>query len=93
MIEQVPFGTNSFAENPEPRVPCVLLLDVSTSMRGNRISELNSGLAVYRDELMADGLAKKRVEVSIITFGGEVTTTVDFTTAEIEVLDHLPNQT
>jgi uncharacterized protein YegL len=51
-------------------------------MRGNRISELNSGLAVYRDELMADGLAKKRVEVSIITFGGEVTTTVDFTTAE-----------
>ena len=26
-LEQVPFGTNDFAVNPEPRLPCVLLLD------------------------------------------------------------------
>src|SRR5437773_1785881 len=32
MPEQLPFGTNDFAENPEPRCPCVLLLDTSGSM-------------------------------------------------------------
>ncbi len=82
MVEQVPFGTNSFAENPEPRVPCVLLLDVSGSMGGTPISELNGGLTVYKDELAADALASKRVEVAIVTFGGRVETVCDFTTAE-----------
>ncbi len=32
--EQVPFGTDSFADNPEPRCPCLLLLDISGSMSG-----------------------------------------------------------
>jgi uncharacterized protein YegL len=82
MIEQVPFGTNSFAENPESRLPCVLLLDVSGSMAGNPISELNAGLVVYKDELVADSLSSKRVEVAIVTFGGQVQTICDFTTAE-----------
>lgn len=82
MIEQIPFGTNNFAENPEPRVPCVLLLDVSGSMGGNPIDELNEGLVVYKDELVADALASKRVEVAIVTFGGDVQTACDFTTAE-----------
>ena len=82
MIEQIPFGTNNFAENPEPRVPCVLLLDISGSMGGDPIRELNEGLAVYKDELAADALASKRVEVAIITFGGVVKTACDFTTSE-----------
>lgn len=82
MIEQIPFGTNSFAENPEPRLPCMLLLDVSGSMAGNPISELNAGLVTYKDALAADSLASKRVEVAIVTFGGQVDTACDFTTAE-----------
>lgn len=81
-FEQTPFGTNSFAENPEPRVPCVLVLDISGSMAGKPIAELNDGLKVYKDELAADGLASKRVEVAVVTFGGEVATVCDFTTAE-----------
>ena len=75
------FKSVEFAENPEPRVPCVLILDTSTSMQGVRISELNSGLRTYRDELLADPLAAKRVEVAIVTFGGRVTRLVDFVTA------------
>lgn len=30
-MEQIPFGPSEFADNPEPRVPCVLILDVSGS--------------------------------------------------------------
>lgn len=67
--EQIPFGTDNFAENPEPRCPCLLLLDVSGSMSGNPINELNSGLVTFKDELVADSLAAKRVEVGIVTFG------------------------
>jgi len=80
-MEQMPFGTDDFAENPEPRVPCTLILDVSSSMAGNPISQLNDGLVAYKDELSADSLASKRVEVTVITFGSEVKTVCDFTTA------------
>jgi uncharacterized protein YegL len=38
-------------------------------MNGEPIRELNAGLVAFRDELMADELAAKRVEIAIITFG------------------------
>lgn len=108
-MEQVPF-TNSFAENPEPRVACVLLLDVSGSMAEiigdagqdlgyniqsdgqtyravsggvTKIDELNAGLTTFKEALAADGLASKRAEVAIVTFGGgKVQTVCDFTTVD-----------
>jgi len=49
-----------FAENPEPRCPCVLLLDTSGSMQGVPIDALNDGLQTFRDDLIRDELAKKR---------------------------------
>jgi uncharacterized protein YegL len=69
MAEQMDFGADDFAINPEPRCPCMLLLDVSGSMGGQPIAELNAGLTSFRDELNADSLAAKRVEVAIVTFG------------------------
>lgn len=69
MTEQISFETNDFASNPEPRCPCILLLDVSGSMSGAPIAELNAGLAAFREELAADSLAMQRVEISIVTFG------------------------
>ena len=48
-----------FAENPEPRCPCVLLLDTSASMTGTPIQALNDGLETFRDNLITDDLAKK----------------------------------
>ncbi len=69
MTEQITFGTTDFADNPEPRCPCLLLLDVSGSMQGQPIAELNAGLITFKDELAADNMAMKRVEVGIVTFG------------------------
>jgi uncharacterized protein YegL len=81
-MDQIPFGTNDFAENAEPRVPCILVLDVSGSMAGEPIRQLNDGLVAFKEELSADSLAAKRVEVAIVTFGQEVTKVCDFTTAD-----------
>jgi len=93
MLDQIPFPDPEFVDNPEPRCPCVLLLDTSGSMNDEKkisqalspvqrltsnalatrtvrpIDELNAGLAAFRNELMSDELAVKRVEVSLITFG------------------------
>lgn len=67
--EQVAFGTDSFADNPEPRCPCLLLLDTSGSMSGAPIAALNTGLVALKDDLATDTLAMKRVEVAVVSFG------------------------
>lgn len=48
-MSQVPYEGftitgEEFADNPDPRLPCVLLLDTSSSMSGESIDELNRGL-------------------------------------------------
>ena len=71
-----------FAENPEPRCPCVLLLDTSASMQGVPIDALNDGLMTFKNDLIRDELAKKRVEVAIISFDNQVKIVQDFVTAD-----------
>ena len=82
MSQSTPFGAVEFAANPEPRCPCVLVLDCSASMAGQRLQELQKGLAQFREELLGDPLARKRVEVAVVTFGGSVKLACDFTTIE-----------
>jgi uncharacterized protein YegL len=68
-FEQIPFGSDDFANNPESRCPCILLLDTSGSMGGMPIQQLNEGVQTLKNELIQDALATKRVEISVITFG------------------------
>lgn len=71
-----------FASNPEPRCACVLLLDVSGSMHGGKITALNDGLRAFAADIGTDALARQRVEVAVVTFGGGgVEVTQDFVTA------------
>ncbi len=76
-LEQVEFDSS----NPEPRCACVLLLDVSGSMSGEPIELLNEGLLAFQQALQDDDLASMRVEVAIVTFGGEVKVAQEFVTA------------
>lgn len=71
-----------FANNPEPRCPVVLLLDTSISMFGERIEQLNSGVATFKEEVGKDSKASLRVEVAIVTFNSSVQVTQDFITIE-----------
>ncbi|MCM1176207.1 MAG: VWA domain-containing protein [Bacteroides sp.] len=61
--------SSEVAENYEQKCLCVLVLDVSGSMRGKRIEELNKGLQDFYNEISADETTSQRLEVSIITFG------------------------
>ena len=71
-----------FAENPEPRCPCVLVVDVSSSMNGEPMDQLNNGIATFARELKADQLASLRTEVAIVTFGSGAELAQDFVTAD-----------
>jgi uncharacterized protein YegL len=72
-----------FAINPDPRCPCVLLLDTSGSMDGASIEALNRGLQVFQQDVSQSELARRRVEVAIVTFGnGGVRQIQDFITVD-----------
>jgi len=71
-----------FAENPEPRCACALLLDTSGSMSGAPIDALNQGLIVFKQQLAKDPQASKRVEIAVISFADDVTDIQDFVTVD-----------
>lgn len=65
--------------NPDPRIACALLLDTSSSMSGAPIEQLNHGFGLFCEEIKNDDLARKRAEITVITFGGTARVEIPFT--------------
>lgn len=55
--------------NPTARIPVCLCLDVSGSMIGEPINELNKGVNMFYDSIRDDEVASFPLEISIVTFG------------------------
>jgi uncharacterized protein YegL len=68
---------------PQPHLATVLLLDTSGSMDGYNIKMLNEGLQDFKEAVTKDELARKRVELAVVTFGkGGVKIIHDFSSIE-----------
>jgi uncharacterized protein YegL len=80
--EQLLENYQEFAENPEPRCPCVLVLDTSRSMAGEPLAALRHGLQLFRDEVDKNPVARKRVETAVVTFGVSVEVARAFVTMD-----------
>ena len=71
-----------FAENPDPRCQCVIVVDISGSMAGPPIEHLNQGLRDFKKDLEQDDLASKRVDICIVSFSDVVRVEQDFVTVD-----------
>lgn len=69
-------------ENPTPRVPICLVLDVSGSMSGEPLNEMAKGVEMFFDAIKDDEIAKYSAEISIVTFGGVARKALDFYSIE-----------
>ena len=71
-------------DNPTPRVPVALCLDVSSSMAGQPMDELNAGVQQFLEELRKDDMTRYSAETALVTFGDTAVCVADFNT-----VDHL----
>lgn len=70
--------------NPTARVPVCLCLDVSGSMSGEKISELNQGINLFYNAIKDDEVALYSAEISIVTFGTTASCVRDFSSLELQ---------
>jgi uncharacterized protein YegL len=82
MARMASLQTVEFAENPEPRCPCLLLLDTSSSMRGRPIGALNRGLVRLKQDLASNSVVAGRVEVAVVSFDSEIRLVHGFATVD-----------
>jgi uncharacterized protein YegL len=59
-------------DNYEQKCLCILVLDVSGSMEGERIQELNRGLDEFHRQVREDEIASQRLEICIIAFNSRI---------------------
>lgn len=81
-LDSIAADTENFTTTLDPRVPCIVVCDTSSSMGGEPILQLNDGLKALFDDLTQDRLASRVVDLAIITFGGEVQVAQEFRTVE-----------
>ncbi len=82
MEERYVLRQEDLVENPTARVPICLVLDVSGSMSGAPINELNKGVKLFFDAIKADDVAQYAAEICVVTFGRSVEKVLDFMSVE-----------
>lgn len=75
-------GLRDLVTNPTPRIPVALCLDVSSSMDGEPIQELNAGVQQYLVEMQSDDLTLYSAETAVVSFASEAECVADFNTAD-----------
>ena len=76
-------------ENPESRVACIVIIDVSGSMSGAPIREANAGIQRFAAEIRRDELTALRADTAIIAFQSQYKVIqrfgedLDYTTAQL----------
>lgn len=64
--------------NFEQKCSLILVLDISGSMAGKPLDELNIGLKAFQEEICKDITASSKLDISIITFGTDIRVVQDF---------------
>lgn len=75
-------GLQNLIDNPNPRIPVLLCLDVSGSMSGAPISELNRGVQQFIQEMKDDELTRNSTEIAVVTFNDQATCVADFSSVD-----------
>jgi len=85
MAEQLSFDElfgDSVSVVGEPHLACILLLDISGSMSGEPIWNLNKAIRQFKEQVCRDEIARKRVDVAVVTFATNVQIKSDFVPIE-----------
>lgn len=80
--KQMLAGLQGLMNNSAPRVPVALCLDISSSMKGEPIDELNAGVGQYLTEIYNDDMTRNSAETAIVTFADEAECLLDFNTVD-----------
>lgn len=81
-MDEYLLNQEELVDNPTPRVPICLVLDVSGSMGGDPLKEMEKGVGMFFDAIRDDEIAKYSAEISIVTFGGVARKALDFYSIE-----------
>jgi len=75
------FNPKDFTTPAPKPLPVVLLLDVSSSMSGNKINNLNKAVKTMLDTFAEEEKMETEILVSVITFGSEANLHIPYTKA------------
>ena len=68
---EIEFANVETPSNYQEKCLCVLVLDISGSMRGERIKALNYGLQSFYEDIRQNYSLADALEIAIVTFGDE----------------------
>lgn len=88
MSNNLEIDSNDFSiDNPTPRTPVIICLDVSSSMAGEPIDKLNKGLSLFYNSIYQNDDARFSAEICVVTFGdtAEVVSSFSLVTQRMEV--------